>query len=86
MVEAIHAGKLKASYLIGEDMSLVDANANFAGDTFSKLQFFVVQDIFLRFKDLIEALNPPLRTGEGSFLFPSWALPAAQRRRSGRYN
>jgi len=27
-------------------MSLVDSNANFVGDAFSKLQFFVVQDIF----------------------------------------
>jgi len=57
MVEAIHAGKLKAMYLIGEDMSLVDSNANFVGDAFSKLQFFVVQDIFFsntcRYADVV---------------------------------
>src|SRR5205807_1117189 len=46
MVDAILDGKLKAMYLYGEEMSLVDANANFVGDAFSKLGFFVVQDIF----------------------------------------
>src|SRR5881397_3929515 len=29
MVEAIHAGKLKAMYVIGEEMSIVDSNANY---------------------------------------------------------
>src|SRR5260370_38307122 len=46
MVEAIHAGKLKAMYLIGEEMSIVDSNANYVGDAIEKLDFFVVQDIF----------------------------------------
>ena len=46
MVEAIHEGKLKAMYLFGEEMSLVDSNANYVGDAFSKLDFFVVQEIF----------------------------------------
>src|SRR5260370_12877514 len=46
MVEAIHEGKLKAMYLIGEEMSIVDSNANYVGDAFAKLDFFVVQDIF----------------------------------------
>ena len=32
MIEAIHEGKLKAMYLFGEEMSLVDSNANFVGD------------------------------------------------------
>ena len=31
MVEAIHGGKLKAMYLIGEEMSIVDSNANYVG-------------------------------------------------------
>jgi len=48
MVEAIHAGKLKAMYLIGEDMSLVDSNANFVGDAFSKLQFLCRSRHFLQ--------------------------------------
>src|SRR5437879_1533298 len=46
MVDAIHAGNLKAMYLIGEEMSLVDSNANYVGDAFGKLDFFIVQDIF----------------------------------------
>ena len=46
MVDAIHEGKLKAMYLIGEEMSIVDSNANYVGDAFAKLDFFVVQDIF----------------------------------------
>src|SRR5439155_24599429 len=46
MVEAIHGGKLKAMYLMGEEMSIVDSNANYVGDAFAKLDFFVVQDIF----------------------------------------
>jgi len=46
MVEAIHGGKLKAMYLIGEEMSIVDSNANYVGNAFAKLDFFVVQDIF----------------------------------------
>jgi formate dehydrogenase major subunit len=29
MIDAIHEGKLKAMYLFGEEMSLVDSNANF---------------------------------------------------------
>jgi len=40
MIEAIHEGKLKAMYLFGEEMSLVDSNANFVGEGLSKLDFF----------------------------------------------
>jgi len=40
-----------------KNMSLVDSNANFVGDAFSKLQFFVVQDIFFsntcRYADVV---------------------------------
>src|SRR6267378_3755313 len=46
MVDAIHQGKLKAMYVIGEEMSLVDSNANYVQGAFAKLDFFVVQDIF----------------------------------------
>ena len=57
MVEAIHDGKLKAMYLIGEEMSIVDSNANYVGDAFTKLDFFVVQDIFFsntcRYADVV---------------------------------
>ena len=39
MVEAIHAGKLKAMYLIGEEMSIVDSNANYVGDGVREARF-----------------------------------------------
>ncbi len=60
MVDAIHQGKLKAMYLIGEEMSIVDSNSNYVGDGFSKLDFFVVQDIF--FSDTQDIAN---RLGAG---------------------
>jgi formate dehydrogenase major subunit len=40
MIDAIHEGKLKAMYLFGEEMSLVDSNANFVSDALSKLDSF----------------------------------------------
>jgi formate dehydrogenase major subunit len=46
MVDAIQEGKLKAMYLKGEDMYTSDSNANVVGDALSKLEFFVVQDLF----------------------------------------
>ncbi len=70
MVDAIHQGKLKALYLIGEEMSIVDSNANYVGDAFSKLDFFVVQDIFFsvtcRFADVVLPGSPSLEK-EGTF-------------------
>src|SRR5262249_35677005 len=35
IVDAIHEGKLKAVYLIGEEMSLVDSNAGYVQDAFT---------------------------------------------------
>jgi len=70
MVDAILDGKLKAMYLYGEEMSLVDANANLVGDAFSKLSFFVVQDIFFsdtcRYADVVLPAAPSLEK-EGTF-------------------
>src|SRR2546425_2073449 len=70
MVEAIHAGKLKAMYLIGEEMSIVDSNANYVGAAFAKLDFFVVQDIFFsntcRYADVVLPGAPSLEK-EGTF-------------------
>src|SRR5256714_11274505 len=70
MVDAIHDGKLKSMYLIGEEMSIVDSNANFVSDAFSKLEFFVVQDIFFsetcRFADVVLPAAPSLEK-EGTF-------------------
>ena len=70
MVEAIHQGKLKAMYLFGEEMSLVDSNANYVGDAFAKLDFFAVQDIFFsntcRYADVVLPGAPSLEK-EGTF-------------------
>jgi formate dehydrogenase major subunit len=70
MVDAIHAGTLKSMYLFGEEMSLVDSNANYVQDAFSKLEFFVVQDIFFshtcQFADVVLPAAPSLEK-EGTF-------------------
>jgi formate dehydrogenase major subunit len=70
MVEAIHEGKLKAMYLIGEEMSIVDSNANHVSAAFEKLDFFVVQDPFFsttcRFADVVLPAAPSLEK-EGTF-------------------
>ncbi len=70
MVDAIHDGKLKAMYLMGEDMALVDANANYVQEAFSKLDFLVVEDVFFsqtaQFADVILPASPSLEK-EGTF-------------------
>jgi formate dehydrogenase major subunit len=70
MVDAIHADTLKAIYLFGEEMSLVDSNANYVQDAFSKLEFFVLQEIFFsdtcRFADVVLPAAPSLEK-EGTF-------------------
>jgi formate dehydrogenase major subunit len=70
MVDAIHSGRLKAMYLIGEEMSIVDSNANNVSAAFEKLDFFVVQDIFFsttcRFADVVLPAAPSLEK-EGTF-------------------
>ncbi|WP_110926552.1 formate dehydrogenase subunit alpha [Bacillus massiliglaciei] len=70
MVEAIHAGELKAMYLKGEDMGLVDSNINHVHQAFEKLDFFVVQDVFLsktaEFADVVLPASPSFEK-EGTF-------------------
>jgi formate dehydrogenase major subunit len=70
MVDAIHRGTLKAMYLIGEEMSIVDSNANYVSAAFEKLDFFVVQDIFFsttcQFADVVLPAAPSLEK-EGTF-------------------
>ena len=70
MIDAIQEGKLKAMYVFGEEMSLVDSNANYVGDALSKLDFFVVQDCFFsetcRFADVVLPASPSLEK-EGTF-------------------
>jgi formate dehydrogenase major subunit len=70
MVDAIYAGKLKGMYLCGEEMSLVDSNANYVAQGLERLEFFVVQDIFFsttcRFADVVLPASPSLEK-EGTF-------------------
>jgi len=70
MIDAIHAGKLKAMYLFGEEIALVDANANDVQSGLAKLEFFVAQDIFFskscQYADVIFPASPSLEK-EGTF-------------------
>jgi formate dehydrogenase major subunit len=47
MASAHDGGQIKALYIIGENPMLSDANLNHAKKSFERLQFLVVQDIFL---------------------------------------
>jgi formate dehydrogenase major subunit len=70
MVDAMLAGKLRAMYMYGEEMSLVDSNANLVSSAFEKLEFFVMQDIFFtdtcRFADVVLPASPSPEK-EGTF-------------------
>ncbi|MGG1575588.1 formate dehydrogenase subunit alpha [Fictibacillus sp. NRS-1165] len=71
MVEGIHKGELKALYLFGEDMALVDSNSNYVDSCLEKLDFFVVQDIFFsktaQFADVVLPAAPSLEK-DGTFV------------------
>lgn len=70
MIKAAHDFNLKSLYLFGEEMSLVDSNANYVQEAFGKLEFFVVQDIFFthtcQFADVVLPASPSLEK-EGTF-------------------
>ena len=70
MIEAIHDGRLRAMYVFGEELSIVDSNANYVSEGLSKLDFLVMQDIFFsqtcRFADVILPASPSLEK-EGTF-------------------
>jgi formate dehydrogenase major subunit len=70
MVDAIYAGKLKAMYIIGEEMSIVDSNANYVDQAFAQLDFLVIQEIFFghicQFADVVLPGAPSLEK-EGTF-------------------
>jgi len=70
MIDAIHDGRLKSMYVFGEELSMVDSNANYVSDALSKLDFFVMQEIFFsetcRFADVILPASPSLEK-EGTF-------------------
>jgi formate dehydrogenase major subunit len=46
-MEAIHAGKLKGMYVMGENPAMSDPNVQHARDALASLEHLVVQDIFL---------------------------------------
>ncbi|MGI8746896.1 MAG: formate dehydrogenase subunit alpha, partial [Deinococcus sp.] len=70
MVHAIHDGKLRAMYLKGEEMSIVDSNANYVDAALEKLDLFVVQDVFFShtasFADVVLPASPSLEK-DGTF-------------------
>ncbi|KZE66097.1 oxidoreductase [Fictibacillus phosphorivorans] len=70
MVQGIHDGNVKAMYLKGEDMGIVDSNINHVHAAYKKLDFFVVQDLFLtrtaQFADVVLPASPSLEK-EGTF-------------------
>ncbi len=45
--DAVHSGKIKALYLVGENPFLTEANASHAREAMERAEFLVVQDIFL---------------------------------------
>ncbi|WP_010530350.1 formate dehydrogenase subunit alpha [Lentibacillus jeotgali] len=70
MIGAIHEGTLHSLYVLGEDTGIVDANINYVTAAFEKLEFFVVQDLFLtetaKYADVIFPAVPSLEK-EGTF-------------------
>ncbi|KMY53294.1 oxidoreductase [Bacillus sp. FJAT-27231] len=70
MVEGIHNGNVKVMYIKGEEMAMVDSNINHVHEAFEKLDFFVVQDIFLsktaQFADVVLPAAPSFEK-EGTF-------------------
>jgi formate dehydrogenase major subunit len=70
MIDAIHDGGLKSMYVFGEEMSLVDSNANYVAAALEKLEFFVMQEVFFsetcRFANVILPASPSLEK-EGTF-------------------
>jgi len=70
IVEAITDGHVKGLYLFGEEMALVDSNINYVQESFEKLDFFVVQDVFLsktaQYADVVLPAAPSLEK-DGTF-------------------
>ena len=70
MLHAVENDHMKAMYIVGEDMALVDSNANYVHDMLLKLDFLVVQDIFFsrtaQYADVILPAVPSLEK-DGTF-------------------
>lgn len=70
MIDAIHQGRLKGLYVIGEDLSLVDAHSSYVQEALERIDFLVVQDLFLsgtaQYADVVLPASPSLEK-EGTF-------------------
>ncbi|WP_442599988.1 formate dehydrogenase subunit alpha [Neobacillus sp. D3-1R] len=70
MLGAVDRGEMKAMYIAGEDMAWVDADSNHTQAMLEKLEFLVVQEIFLtttaQFADVILPGAPSLEK-DGTF-------------------
>lgn len=70
MLGAIDKGEMKAMFIAGEDMAWVDADSNHTQEMLAKLDFLVVQEIFLtttaQFADVILPGAPSLEK-DGTF-------------------
>lgn len=71
VIDAIHDGKIKALFVVGEELGLVDSNIAHVQNALRKLEFLVVQDIFVtttaEFADVVLAGTPSLEK-EGTFV------------------
>ena len=71
MMQAIHDGDLHALYVVGEELALVDGNADHVMEGLAKVDFLVVQEIFFsrtaQFADVVLPATPSLEY-EGTFV------------------
>src|SRR5699024_1360647 len=68
---AIHEGTLNSLYIKGEDTGIVDANINYVAAALEKVDFLVIQDLFLthtaEYADVVLPAVPSLEK-EGTFV------------------
>ena len=71
MVQHAHEGKLRAMYITGEETAFSDADSTNVHEAFSRLDFMVVQDIFMsrtaEFADVVLPGSPSVEK-EGTFV------------------
>lgn len=71
MVQHAHEGKLRAMYITGEETAFSDADSTKVHEAFSRLDFMVVQDIFMsrtaEFADVVLPGSPSVEK-EGTFV------------------
>ncbi|MGD8191420.1 formate dehydrogenase subunit alpha [Brevibacillus ginsengisoli] len=70
MLEAIGRGEIKGMYVAGEEMAWVDSDSNHTQEMLEKVEFLVVQDVFLsktaEFADIVLPAVPSLEK-DGTF-------------------